>query len=123
MGMLSWLMGNSSAAEKAVDAVIATGDAVWFTPEEKAVAAQKVLDFKIEYAKATQSQSISRRIISVGVTFMWVAVGIATLVASLLGLTAFAEYAFRFLVDVVMQPFSIIVGFYFLTEVVRGAVK
>ena len=118
MEMLSWLMGNSSAAEKAVDAVVATGDALWFTDEEKAVAAQKVLDFKIEYAKHTQNQSISRRIITVAVSVMWMIVGIAILVAKAWGMDAFAEYAFKFMVDAIMQPFSIIVGFYFLSHVV-----
>lgn len=121
--MLSWLFGNSSAADKAVDGVVNGLDALVFTDEEKSVAAQKVLDFKIEYAKHTQNQSVSRRIISVAVSAMWVTVGIATLAAKALGADAFAEYAFKFLVDVVMQPFSIIVAFYFLTEVVRGVKK
>ena len=116
--MLGWLFGNSKAADKAVDGIYDGLDALVFTDEEKSVAAQKILDFKIEYAKHTQNQSISRRIISVGVTLMWVSVGIATLVAQALGASVFAEYAFKFLVDVVMTPFSIIVGFYFAAHIV-----
>ena len=121
--MFNWLFGNSGAAEKAVDAVINTGDALWFTDEERSIAAQKILDFKIEYAKVTQNQSISRRIISVAVSVMWMGVGIGILTAKALGADAFAEYAFKFMVDVVMQPFSIIVGFYFLAHVVKGLGK
>ena len=116
--MFNWLFGNSSAAEKAVDAVVATGDALFFTAEEKSIAAQKILDWKIEYAKATQAQSISRRIISAGVTAMWMLTGVVALMAASWGQKEFAEYVMKFLVDVVMQPFSIIVGFYFLAHVV-----
>ena len=117
--MFGWLFGNSGAADKALDAVVKTGDALFYTDEEKAVANQKILDFKIEYAKHTQNQSVSRRIITVAVCIMWMMVGIGTLVAQLLGLSEFAEYAFKFLTDVVMQPFSIIVGFYFLAHLVK----
>ena len=121
--MLGWLFGNSKAADKAVDGIYNGLDALVFTEEEKSVAAQKILDFKIEYAKHTQNQSVSRRIISVGVTAMWVIVGLGLLAAKALGHDSFAEYAFKFMVDVVMQPFSIIVGFYFLAHVVKGLGK
>ena len=117
--MFGWLFGNSGAADKALDAVVKTGDALFYTDEEKAVANQKILDFKIEYAKHTQNQSVSRRIITVAVCIMWMCVGMGTLLAKFVGLDAFAEYTFKFLVDVVMQPFSIIIGFYFLAHLVK----
>lgn len=124
--MFSWLFGNNKAvdmADKGIDAMIATGDALFFTEEEKSVASQKILDWKIRYAEATQGQSISRRVIAVGVTAMWVLVGLITLCARFFGLDGFAEFAFKFLVDVVMQPFSIIVGFYFLAHIATGIKK
>jgi len=121
--MFSWLFGNSSAAGKAMDAVINTGDALVFTDEEKSVANQKILDWKIEYAKNTQNQSVSRRIITVAVCLLWVCVGIAALIAQALGATEFAKYSLKFLTDVVMQPFSIIIAFYFLSHVVGNAKK
>jgi len=121
--MWGWLLGNNKAVEKVADAVISTGDALFFTDEEKSVASQKILDWKIAYAKATQGQSISRRIIAIGVTFMWVLVGLLALTAKFFGVDAFAIYAMGFLKDVVMQPFSIIVGFYFLAHVVSGFKK
>ena len=116
--MFGWLLGNSKAADKAVDGIYNGLDMAIYTDEEKAIANNKILDFKIEYAKATQGQSISRRVIAFGVTFMWVLVGLLSLAANGAGFTAFSEYAMRFLVDVVMQPFSIIVAFYFLAHVV-----
>jgi len=116
--MFSWLLGNSKAADKAVDGVINGLDALVFTDEEKSVANQKVLDFKIEYAKHTQNQSVSRRVLSIAVSLMWVGVGIATLVAQALGASQFAEYSFRYMSEVVNQPFMIIIGFYFLAHLV-----
>jgi len=118
--MWGWLLGNSKMVEKVSDAVISTGDALFFTDEEKSIASQKILDWKIAYAKATQGQSIARRIIAIGVTFMWVLVGLLALTAKFFGVDAFAIYAMGFLKDVVMQPFSIIVGFYFLAHVVSN---
>ncbi|MDX8400946.1 MAG: hypothetical protein R8K20_11975 [Gallionellaceae bacterium] len=116
--MFSWLLGNSNAAEKAVNGVVDGLDALVFTDEEKSIANQKVLDFKIEYAKHTQNQSISRRIITVSVCVMWLIVGLSALISTSLGATEYAKYAMKFLVDVVMQPFSIIVGFYFIAHLV-----
>ena len=117
--MFSWLFGNAKSVEKAVDAVISTGDALFFTEEEKSVASQKILDWKIEYARVTQGQSISRRIIAAGVTAMWMLTGVIALIAAAWDQTAYANYVMKFLVDVVMQPFSIIVGFYFLAHLVK----
>lgn len=117
-GILSWLTGNSSAAEKAVDGVVDGLDALIFTDEEKSIANQKVLDFKIEYAKHTQNQSISRRVITIAVSSMWIIVGLAILIAKACGFGGFATFATEFMKDVVMQPFSIIVGFYFLAHIV-----
>ena len=118
--MFGWLTGNSKIAEKAADGVYNGIDNLFFTEEEKSVASQKVLDFKIKYAEVTQSQSVARRIIAFGVTFMWCLVGIVALMAKAWGSDSFAEYAILFLKDVVMQPFMIIVGFYFLAHVVKG---
>ena len=117
---MSWLFGNSSAADKAVDAGVDTGDALFYTEEEKAIASQKILDFKIEYARHTQNQSVSRRIITVAVSAMWIMVGICTLAAQFLGLSEFSDYAVKFFTDVVMQPFSIVVAFYFLAHITKS---
>ena len=121
--MFGWLFGNSKAADKAVDGIYDGLDALVFTQEEKAAAGQKILDFKIEYAKVTQNQSISRRIISVAVSVMWMGVGIGILSAKALGADAFAEYAFKFMVDVVNTPFALIVSFYFAAHMVKGLGK
>lgn len=119
MGMFSWLTGGSNAAEKAIDGAVNGIDAMFFTEEEKSQASQKVLELKIDYAKHTAFMSVSRRVIVCAVCAVW-----TLAVVLLLGLAlAFGVEAPSFkavktvMVDVVMQPFSIIVGFYFLAHV------
>lgn len=121
---LSWLFGNSKSAEKSLDAVIKTGDALVFTDEEKSKANQKVLDATIEYMRATQGMSVARRIIAFIVCSLW---AFLIVVAVLTGyfdrsVGSFSEYVFTVLRDIVNDPFKIIIGFYFLTAVGSSAI-
>jgi hypothetical protein len=123
MSLFGWITGNSKSAEKAVDGVVNGIDAMVFTEEEKSHANMKALELKIEFARATAGMSISRRIIVVMVSAAWLL--LVLLLAGLgmwLGKDAPAvDYLFKLLTEVVMQPFSIIVGFYFLAQVVGNA--
>lgn len=123
MGLFSWITGNSGAAEKAVDGAIKGVDALFFTDEERSQAAQKVLELKIDYAKHTAFMSISRRVIVVAVCAVWtLAVLILLFLALMFGIGAPSFKAVKaVMVDVVMQPFSIIVAFYFLAHVASKA--
>lgn len=125
MGMLSWLTGSSKTAEKVVDGISSGLDMMFFTPEEKSQANQKILDWKLDYAKATAAMSISRRVITCAVTALWVLLVILLVVFGLLaGKESVAvEWLFKVMKEIVMQPFSIIVGFYFLAHVVGNARK
>ena len=125
MSIFSWITGNSKSAEKAVDGVVNGIDALFFTDEEKSKASLKALELKIEFARATAGMSISRRIIVIMVSAAWLLlVLLLAIMGVLLGQESPAvEYLFRLLTDVVMQPFSIIVGFYFLAQVVGNARK
>ena len=118
MGWLASLFGGGETTNKIVDGVLKGTDALFYTDEEKAVANQKVLDFKLEWMKATQGQNIARRIIAIVVTFMWMIIGVAILAAQALHHTAFAQFAAKFMIDVVTTPFMIIIGFYFAAHMV-----
>ena len=125
MSIFGWITGNSKSAEKAVDGVVNGIDAMFFTDEEKSVANLKALELKIEFARATAGMSISRRIIVVMVSGAWL---LLVLLAAGLGIwlgkdAASVQWLVEILKDVVMQPFSIIVGFYFLAQVVGNARK
>jgi len=123
MGFLANLFGGGDTTNKLIDGVVNGTDALFFTDEEKSVANQKVLDFKLEWLKATQGQNIARRIIAIGVTLMWMGLGLAILITKGLGHSAFATFAFDYMTDVVTTPFMIIIGFYFAAHVVKGLKK
>jgi len=123
MGLLSFLTGQSKTAEKVVDGAISGLDAMFFTDEEKSVANQKILDWKLSYASATQGMSISRRVITFTISAAWLLLVLLTVAVGLMfgGDSAAVAFLMKILIDVVMQPFSIIVGFYFLAHVVGNA--
>lgn len=123
MAWYSWLTGNSDATEKAVDGAVSLLDNAFYTGQEKAEVGLKMVDFHIRFAEATQHMSISRRIIVVVVTSMWALVVLVMLALGLmLGKDATSvKFVFEILKDIVNPPFMIIVGFYFLSQVVSKA--
>ena len=125
MGLLSFLSGSSKTAEKVVDGVSSGIDMMFYTDEEKAIANQKVLEWKLDYASKTSGMSISRRVITFTISAAWLALVLLTVAVGLLqgGESASVKFLMKIMTDVVMQPFSIIVGFYFLAHVVGNARK
>ena len=120
MGFFDWITGGGKTAEKVVDGVTSGLDAMFFTDEEKSIANQKVLDWKLKMLEATKSSNVARRIISLMIVGLWVLLVVVMVIAHGLGAIAYADYLFKTLTDVVMQPFSIIIAFYFLAHVVRA---
>lgn len=123
MGMFSWLTGNSDATEKAVEGVSSLLDNAFYTDQEKGEVRLKMVDFHIRFAEATQHMSISRRIITIVVTAMW---ALVVLILLILGIVfgkdaASVKFVFDTMKDIVNPPFMIIVGFYFLSQVVSKA--
>jgi hypothetical protein len=125
MSIFSFLTGTSATAEKAVDGIVSGLDAMVFTDEEKSQASMKVLDFKLKYAEATQGMSISRRVIAFTISAAWLLLVVLTVAVGLIagGKSDEVGFLMQIMTDVVMQPFSIIVGFYFLAHVVGSARK
>lgn len=120
MSWFGFLTGGSETAEKVVDGVSSGIDMTFFTQEEKSIAAQKVLEWKLNYAKATAGMSISRRVIVFVICAMWTLLVLLMVAIGLLAgqhSTAFT-LLLTVMKDVVMQPFSIIIGFYFMAHVV-----
>lgn len=123
MSWFSWLTGNSKATETAVEGVSDLLDNAFYTEEERGQVALKMLEFRIDFAKATQHMSISRRVITFVVTAMW---ALTVLLLMALGIifgkeAASVKFVFDTMKDIVNPPFMIIVGFYFLSQVVSKA--
>jgi hypothetical protein len=119
MSILSRIFAKPEDASKVIDGAVKGLDKIFFTQEEKAEANAKLSEWYLKYLAATESQNIARRFIAMVVVLLW-----AFLV--LLGTTirwfneSMSEFIFKILVDVVMTPFSIVIGFYFLTHAVRA---
>jgi len=121
----SWLTGNSNSANKAVDAVINSGDALVFTDEEKDNSNHKKLDFIIRHAEATQSQSVSRRVLTVSIAFLFITLSVVVVVAGYFdrSIGSYSTFVFDFMKEVVLQPFSILLVFYFVTPFAKKKEK
>jgi len=115
--MFGWLFGNSDSANKVVDGVVSGIDAMFFTDEERSIAAQKVLDFKIEYAKHTQNQSIARRVIAFIISGIWGFLNLLAVALYFISEPA-SEFIFKVISSNINVPFMIVVGFYFAAHVV-----
>jgi hypothetical protein len=119
MSILSRLFGRPEDASKIIDGAVHGLDKIFFTDEEKADANIKLSDWYLKYLGATSGQNLARRFIALLVVGLWVLLVVLGTTLHLFALGDKAEFVFRVLVDVVMQPFSIIIAFYFLTHTVR----
>lgn len=126
IGVIRRMFGSAEQGDKLVDSAIGGLDKAFFTKEERADASRELSEWYLRYLEATQPQNIARRYIAMLVVWLWVVLVIATAFASIaasFGLPGADDAASRLmalLVDVVLQPFSIILGFYFLTHTVRA---
>ncbi len=80
---MSWFTSifTSDTIDKSVDAIINTGDAIWYTDEEKAQAHQLAVDTKLKMLPLYEPFKLAQRYIAFAFTFnfiiaFWVAVGI-----------------------------------------------
>lgn len=69
--LLGKMFGSSKSTEKMVDGVIAAGDKLFYTEEEKAENVSKAFDQVVKWMEATQGQNLARRFIAVSVTMTW----------------------------------------------------
>lgn len=136
MGILSRIFSNPEDGSKIVDGAISTLDNAFFTKQERSDASQKVSDWYLKYLAATDGQSLSRRFIAITVSLLWAALVLAGITArgvelwlmpevaeGVTVLYPLSDFIFEVLANVVMMPFSIIVGFYFLTHSIRAFQK
>lgn len=117
MNILSSLFATPGTIDKAVDAVINTGDKLWVTEEERIEFTQKKQEWYLRYLESTQSQNVSRRLIAVIVTALWSTLIVAGVIAKSLGAVEVSTFIFNTLKDNVNTPFSIIIGFYFAAHI------
>lgn len=123
MSAWGWLTGKN--AGKIIDGAKQGLDKAWYTEEEKADADKGFLEFTLAYMKATLPQALTRRIIAVVVVGVWAVLVLTIVVSGYFSRTegSFAMFTFNVLKELVMNPFNIVLGFYFLTQTIRAAMS
>ena len=113
--MFGWLSGQDT--QKNIDHAAKGIDAIFYTKEEKAEMGKSIIEIKV---KAAAKQSMARRVIATVTVAVWAFLIVVGVIAKGFGAGGFADYTLNILKETVNQPHSIIVGFYFLKEVVGG---
>lgn len=116
--ILGAIFGSSKNTETIVDGAVSGLDKMFFTKEEKAEANQKLSEWYLKYLEATQPQNLARRLIAIMVVGLWTVLVLVGVAAYQFDET-FALFVFDVLAEVVMNPFLMIMGFYFVAHVVR----
>lgn len=111
------LFSTSKMQDVAIDGLRKLGGLDEMTQREKA-------DYLLSYVAATKHQSPIRRLIALSLTVLYVSVIIAWLISAGVGYylsstvsLEFAGAVKMFMGDVVVQPFNIILAFYFITNI------
>lgn len=118
MSIFDSLFSSKTIIDTASKGIYNGLDMAVFTDEEKAKAQQKLLDWKLEYYKATKPQALSRRYLAMIIGFSWLVLVWLYVGLGVLGYDEQALFVYNVLNDIVNQPFSIVSAFYFLAHVV-----
>ena len=117
--ILAAIFGSSKNTATIVDGAVKGLDALVYTDEEKAITRAQSAEWFLRYLQATQPQNLARRLIALVIVGLW-AMLIILGVAFYHWAPAFSEFVFEVLRDVVMNPFLMVMGFYFAAHVVRS---
>ncbi|WP_444902562.1 hypothetical protein ACJJIG_10695 [Microbulbifer sp. SSSA007] len=80
MSLWKRLWDTSDVIEQSVDAVIRTGDALVYTEEEKADFKARVLDWMLKWQQVTAGQNLTRRLLALSITFIWLLESLVALI-------------------------------------------
>jgi hypothetical protein len=121
--VISGIFGKGDTVEKGLDMAGKGLDAMFFTDEEKSVANQTILDWKLKWISATGAQSVARRVIAYVIVALWSFMVVLGVGLELLDATTKSRFIFEVLRDILNWPFITIIGFYFAAHMVRANKK
>ncbi|MCK5602194.1 hypothetical protein KAR91_10005 [Candidatus Pacearchaeota archaeon] len=116
---ISGIFGKGDNISKGLDMVDKGLDALVFTAEEKSVANQTILDWKLKWISATGAQSVARRVIAYVIVALWALMVVLAVSLTLLEMPEKGKFLFEVLRDIIHWPFITIIGFYFAAHIVR----
>jgi len=123
LNFITGIFGKGDTVEKGLDMAGKGLDAMFFTDEEKSVANQTILDWKLKWISATGAQSVARRVIAYMIVALWSFMVVLGVGLELMNATTKSEYVFNVLKNIVNYPFMLIIGFYFAAHMVRANKK
>ena len=133
MAFLGRLLGSSKALGETVEAVGNGLDRFIYTKEEKAADAAKAItegrQMLIDWMRSTQGQNLSRRIIALSITFVWLFMFISRIALSIVAIWMKAE-EWQASADVIGDSIEqmtgavmLILGFYFASPYLGDITK
>lgn len=120
MNWLTWLTGGSKVVDKGLDMVDRGVDMAIYTGEEKAIASQKILDWRLKWIDKTSPQNLARRHIAYAIVGLWTYLVLLAVHVYLFWDEKKAEFIFNVLKDIVTNPFLMTMSFYFIAHIVRA---
>ena len=120
--IFSAIFGSPSNTEKVIDGARSGLDKLFYTDEEKADTAKEVRAWFLKYLEATQPQNLARRFIALIIVSLWAFLCLFGAFVYYFN-KEYGQFIFETLAEVVMNPFLLVVGFYFLTHTVRAYKK
>ena len=135
MSWLSSIFPTVKTAEKALDAAVKAGDAIFYTDEERAKSKERILNWYIRYLDAMQPFNTAMRVLTYIVGAIWAAHLISSTTLYLIAINVcdpivavctIADSAKQ--IDLQMEshinePFKAIMMFYFGSAAINGALR
>ena len=116
MSIFSWFTSGGAQVEKITDAVINTGDALFYTDEEKSATAEKQRELYFKFLELARDEnsikSITRRILAFAVIGQWLLMLNVCVGLYLFGKIEAAGFVFDMIKDIFWFVFAI-GSFYF----------
>ena len=118
MGLLKKLLGGGKSADKIVEKGTELFDEAIFTKQEKAENKIKLLDFWLKWQEQTKGQNLARRMIALMLVGLYVVLVLGTVIIHKFD-PVWSTMIYNTLKDVLMQPFNIVIGFYFANALIK----
>lgn len=121
------IFGSSDNISKGLDMIDRGVDMAIYTPEEKSIASQKILDWKLAWIKALGPQSKARRILTYIIAGIWCHHIILTtylyvfaIILDNHNVQLAADKCLEILVKVISPAFLLATAFYYAANIVRA---
>ena len=117
------LFSSPKLVEDTARSAIKGLDDIVYTEQERAEKTQLAQDLYAKLWSAAVPSAISRRLIAVCLVFVYSLIAVTAIALYAFGLVDAAMFSLKTLLELFLQPVNIVVGFYFLKQVVTEYTK